>query len=99
MTKRKLVFTKLYKILIDGLNKKKKGINQFALQLGEIPVYITYCKVDDTISKLTIQDVGEETTRVIIVELNDSITHLLFIFSLIREEYEKNVLFTEKSQL
>jgi hypothetical protein len=76
-------------------------INKFALQVEETPLYIVYKKINDIDSSITITDIAlnSEIKRVIKCQIDDSITHLLFIVSLIRDEYNTQILFTEKSQL
>lgn len=76
-------------------------VNSFALQIEETPLYIIYSKVSETKSKIIIKDVQLETdlNKVLHLEIDDSITHLLFLLSLIRDEYYTKTLFTNKSQL
>lgn len=85
--------------LIAALNRKRKSVNKFVLQIDEIPVYITFIKISNSISKLIIQDVGNNKEKILRINFDDSIEHFLFLLSLIRDEYKQKELFTDKSQL
>lgn len=68
----------------------------FVFQLDDLPVYITYIhkSKNDT---LIIKDVGSNDTVTINTNLNDSITTLFFVLSLVKKEYQSGILFTSKS--
>jgi hypothetical protein len=97
--KRLIRINKSFLPLVNDLNQKRETINKFVLQIEQIPVYIMYHKVSANSSRLVIQDPGNETTRIIPIDLDDSLTHLLFLLSLIKDEYNSKVLFTNKSHL
>jgi hypothetical protein len=85
--------------LVQLLNTKRPPINRFALQIDETPLYITYSESKRGNSWIYITEPGSTNKRVILINLNDSMTHFLFILSLIRDEYHKETLFTDKSEI
>jgi hypothetical protein len=85
--------------LVRELNTKRTSISKFALQLEDTPVYLTYTRINDIKSQITILDVGTNCRKTIHIELNDSITHFMFLLTLIKDEYKKGYLFTDKSHL
>jgi hypothetical protein len=85
--------------LVEALNNKRPSINRFALQIEDIPVYIIYHRVNQKTTNLTIQDVGNTKSKTIKIDIDDSITHFMFLLSLIRDEYKQGYLFTDKSHL
>jgi hypothetical protein len=100
LSKRKVIkIGKSFLPLVDELNKKRDSINSFVLQIIDIPVYISYTKVDEKRSQLLIWDVGNNSRKTIPIEIDDSITHFMFLLTLIKDEYKKGYLFTNKSHL
>lgn len=85
--------------LLKLLSKRYPRVDKFVLQLEDIPIYITYRKINDNISKLILQDVGTNKCRTLYLEIDDSITHLLFILSSIRDEYKEGILFTNETNI
>jgi hypothetical protein len=85
--------------LVDELNTKRTCINAFALQLEETPVYITFRKLLNQNTILIIEEPGTKNRKKIPVDLDDSITHFMFLLTLILDEYKKGYLFTNKSHL
>lgn len=70
------------------------------MQLEDTPIYIIYEQIglNRVNSRITIKDVGTKNTRVITVNIHDSMDSFLFILSLIRDEYKSGILFTDKSE-
>lgn len=97
--KRLIKIGKSFLPLIDELNAKRPCINAFALQLEETPVYITFRKLHNEATILIIEEPGTKNHITIPIDLDDSMTHFMFLLTLILDEYKKGYLFTYKSHL
>lgn len=87
--------TNLFLSAID----KIRYVDKFALQLEDAPVYITYALRRDCISVITVEDVVSKKSKVIKVNLDNSILNFLIILNEIRSAYKQGILFTDKSEI
>lgn len=85
--------TNLFVSAID----KIRYVDKFALQLEDAPVYITYALRRDCISVITVEDVASKKSKIIKINLDNSILNFLIILNTIKSEYKKGILFTDKS--
>lgn len=78
------------RLLVDTLTIRLKCIR------NTLNIHIT---LEDIDSKVIVIDTVNKHEKIFRIDLNNSIENLLFLLSLIRDEYNSKILFTDKSHI
>ena len=87
--------------LIQLFRRKRLLVNSFVIRLrcNKNILIIRVVQEAKSMIKITIIDVVNKQEKTLRINLNNNIENLLFLLSLIRDEYTSKILFTNKSNI
>ena len=100
-SKAKIMCGMLIPPLIQMFKRKDRLVNTFTLRIKHVrnTINVTIMREANFICKVTIRDMANKQQKTFRIQLSDSLENLFFLLSLIRDEYNSKILFTDKSHI